>query len=210
MINNTLELTSLRSVIGIGLAELDKSAHILDFGGGGGSHFYIARTAYPHYRFKWCVVETERMAKRANELVNEEDLYFVSSLENEKVKNESFDLVFCSGSLQYTSDPLGNLQKLVDLQIKYLFITRTVLSESEEVSIFQQISMLSANGPGPLPTGYRDRRVAYSLTSVPRSQFESIIHSKYKIVLSILEDEITFDVSKGTQKMYGYFCVLKT
>ena len=44
---------------------------------------------------------------------------------------DGVDFVFASSSLQYTTEPLSYLKKLLDVNAKYLVITRTVFNEKD-------------------------------------------------------------------------------
>ena len=119
------------------------------------------------------------------------------------------DVVFTSGALHCCPDPLSFLNQLLSVEAKYLFITRTSFSEGNKVLVNVQESLLSSNGPGPLPKKFVDKAVFYPNVFVPKSEVERLISEKYTIRFKILEDRAAYQVGGKSIDMFGYFCVRK-
>ncbi len=205
------DLTTLRTLIGVGLADSGSGStlRVLDFGGGGGYHYSLARAALGHdRRLSWNIVETSAMTREGQRLATPE-LKFFDNIDEARENLGSVDLVLTSGALQYCPDPIKYLRALADVHARNLFITRTPLSDSEDSLVSVQVSRLSENGPGCLPPGFDDKRIDYPITFMSRRAVESALNEKYRIVFSIQEDKGTFSAGNKTFDMYGYFCKLK-
>ena len=75
-VNPTLELSSFRTLAGLAFAS-SNNLKVLDFGGGGGYHYSLARLVLPpESTISWAVVETPAMAKSAKALENGELVFF--------------------------------------------------------------------------------------------------------------------------------------
>jgi putative methyltransferase (TIGR04325 family) len=205
--DTTFDLGALRTLIGIGLAIPSNSLKVLDFGGGGGYHFNIASTAFGNrVNFQWNVVETTAMAIEAQRLFNH-NLKFFNNISDAASNLGEIDLVFTSGALHCCSDPLFFLNELLNLNAKYLFITRTSFTNSfEQVAIIQK-SFLSTNGPGPLPNGFVDQAVYYPNVFVPILKVEEMITENYDIQFKIIEEKSAYIAGNNEIDMFGYFCI---
>lgn len=205
------DLNILRGLIGLGLAKTSNSLKVIDFGGGGGSHFTIASKAFGDtVSFKWNVIETSAMANQAQRIATQNLKFFDSIVEALKNLGGSADLVFTSGALHTCSEPLFFLKELINVKAKYLFITRTAFTESSEQIVMVQKSYLSSNGPGQLPSGFKDKEVFYPNVFVPKSKAEEILSEFYDIQFKIIEDKAAFMAGKKEINMFGYFCVRKS
>lgn len=202
---------AMRILMAVGLASNEnKKISVLDFGGGGGYHWFIAKNALGNYLFDWRIVETPMMAKAGNMLLKKNGLQFFPNIESSIEVGEILDLVFTSSALQYCEDPLGTLQDLVDLGARYLFVTRTPFSLAPVPLISNQRSMLSENGPGPMPLGFKDELVEYPVSYIPRNEAEKIILDKYEIRFSFNEEPANlFFGDLPVNNYYGFFCELK-
>jgi putative methyltransferase (TIGR04325 family) len=205
----TLPLDSLRIMTGIGSMAPMTTLRILDFGGAGGNHYSIVRAALGADRdIRWNVIETEPMVRAANRALAGGGLKFFDKIADAASDLGHVDLVFTSGALQYTPDPLMFLSMLLDVRAKYLFITRTAFNRVDEKIITLQRSRLSDNGPGSLPAGFVDHEVEYPITFVGKATAEHLIRQRYSIRFSIEEGEAYR--RQGPQfHMHGYFCDLK-
>lgn len=187
----TLEANLLRPLTALSL--VGKSGiRVLDFGGACGAHFFVAHKLSP-LELEWRVVETPAMAERARRLESE-SLRFFDLVEK---ASEGFlpDLVFSSGALQYTPEPLDYLRRLAGVGAPLLFLTRLELSESSgEVKV--QSSMLSANGPGRMPEGVQDCEVRYPVNVVSRRKFEDVLAESYRVAARVGEEG----------GLWGYVC----
>ncbi len=203
-------LGTLRTLIALGLSKSNDSLNVIDFGGGAGYHHTVASQALGRgSKLKWNVVETTVMAKEAQRMANHSLKFFDNT--NEAAKDLGYiDLVFTSSALQYCSCPVTFLKQLLDLNAKYIYITRTPFSDSNRSIISIQQSKLSANGPGPLPRQYKDREIKFPVTYASRQVIENILSEKYEIRFKTHEDEGVFKMPTATISMDGYFCVRKS
>jgi putative methyltransferase (TIGR04325 family) len=205
--NNSLTLTSLRTLIPLASMQIHGRLKVIDFGGGGGMHYFIARAALdPNIAIRWNIVETKNMVELAQKN-SDVELNFFEDLHTAHTELGNVDLIFTSSTLQYCANPLGILRKLLDLDAEYLFITRTPFLEGFKQIVTVQTSRLSDNGPGPLPKGYKDRSITYPITYVDRVSVERIIGEKYDIRFRIDEGESSFRFKNQQVSMTGYFCV---
>lgn len=207
--NPIFGLEEFRTVAAIGLSAQGRNFNVIDFGGGGGYHYRLAKIALGNERIlKWHVVETPEMVNEAIR-IKETDLKFYYNILDAKNDLESVDLVFSSSALQYCPDPLYFLKELVRIGAKYLFITRTPFVDSAENIIAIQKSTLSSNGPGPLPKGVKNKKVFYPITYVSRAAVESVLCQNYKIRFMTDEGTGLFKIKGSKINMNGYFCVRK-
>lgn len=205
-----LELGSLRTLLATGSIGSSEHLKILDFGGGGGYHFFLANKVLgSRQRFTWNVVETPKMVEKARKKVFVEHLFFDKSISGAKKRLGVIDLVFTSSALQYCPDPLDYLRKLCDLDAKFVFITRTPFVNGDDDIITIQASRISDNGPGKLPAGFKDRNITYPITYISRQTAEAVIRSKYEIIYELEEGKGAFSFGKKDISMTGYFCVKK-
>lgn len=203
------DLASLRTLIALGAIHSGNKLNVLDFGGGGGYHYTIAKTALGSSKLiNWCVVETLAMSNQAQQLADG-NLCFFTDINSARNSIDELDLVFTSSALQYCPDPLMFLRELVDLNASYLFITRTPFLEDNRTIITTQTSNLSSNGPGPLPLKFTERKIAYPLTYIGRDVVEEIITKKYEIRFKIDEGVSGFSFGKEKISTMGYLCVRK-
>ena len=99
------------------------------------------------------------------------------------------------------------LKQLTETNAKHLFITRTAFSETDNDIFSTQVSYLSSNGPGPLPTGYTNKKMTYPVVFASKLAAENILREKYDIRFAIIEDKSAYKVADKEIDMYGYFCV---
>jgi len=208
--NPILDLGTLRTIIGIGLVKNKSKLSVIDFGGAGGFHYTLAKIALGNETvLNWSVVETTAMMKKAKQIENNE-LKFYNTIHLAQKKVANIDLVFTSGALQYCPSPTESLKKLIDINAKYIFITRTPLNNNNNSEIIStQISNLSENGVGPLPIGYKNKKLKYPVTFMSKTLVENMLSKKYNIQFTIVEDKEVYRVLNKTFDMYGYFCVRK-
>jgi putative methyltransferase (TIGR04325 family) len=206
--DTVLDFMAVRTLIGIGLAKTSDHLRVIDFGGGGGNHFTVAERALGK-GLQWCVVETTAMAEAAQS-IQTDGLTFTDDLETAVRHLGQVDLVFTSGALQYCPDPLSALQQLIDVGARYLYITRTELTERARAMYTVQRSRLSSNGPGPMPSGTDDKPISYPITYASRQAFEAVLTKAYNIRFAIDEEGDNYRVGDKSIRMRGYFCELKT
>ena len=57
-----------------------KIKKIIDFGGGAGYHFFVAKILFPNLNLKWSIVENQIMVKLCNKKIKNKNLFFFNSL----------------------------------------------------------------------------------------------------------------------------------
>jgi putative methyltransferase (TIGR04325 family) len=203
------EINSLRTLIGLSLANHGNELNVIDFGGACGAHYFIAKVVFgERLKLRWHVVETPNMASKAVAL-EDGQLKFFSDLQKARCDFDRVDLVFSSGALQYVPQPYKFLEQLIECGADNIFITRVGLSTSSRELVVVQESNLSANGPGPMPNGMRDRIAQYPVTFARKDKFEEIISQRYSIDILFEEDKGSYQAANQPIDMYGYFGTLK-
>ncbi|WP_152690401.1 hypothetical protein [Pseudomonas fluorescens] len=203
------DMSSLRALSAIVACSDHETINVLDFGGGGGYHyFFISSIVAGRKKIRWCVAETEEMVAAAKELESTE-LFFEDSIEKASSRLGRVDFVLACGSIHCTPDPMSFLSKLISIGADRLFITRSPIVDAENPPVVIQSSMLSSNGPGPLPEGFDDVEIKYPLTVMSRSKVEDLILSSYFIQSSLAEEKRVYFVNGKFIDNYGYFCLKK-
>jgi hypothetical protein len=100
-------------------------------------------------------------------------------------------------------DPLAWLKWFVDLGAEHLALVRVGLHAGAGAIITIHSSMLSHNGPGPLPPGFTDCVVKYPFAYQSRPEVETILAQRYRTELWTDEDE---DWPVPEVRMCGYYC----
>ncbi len=200
-----LELSEIKSLVPWIYIDTESLTRVIDFGGGGGYHYFIAKASLAGSKvLTWNVIETPSLVQAARRLQNSE-LSFHSVAGNwTSTIDGPVDLVFTSSSLQYCHSPLESLKELIGLGAKYLYITRTPFSEGSVPLFAVQSSRLRDNGPGPLPVEFNDRKIEYPIVFESRFRIESLIEKEYQILLRI--DEGVWGGLDRDIHTWGYFC----
>ena len=183
---------------------------VLDFGGGAGAHYFFAKKFLDKdIKINWDVIETSSLVlKVKNEGFENDELKFFNSLINQEVIEKKYDLVYANSSLPYTNDPLDFLKKLLKINFKYLYITRTPLNENSNNQIIGlQISKLSSNGPGPMPQNlkFEDAEISYPFTVLGKEVVEHEIQKYGNILFSFREETDAYKTVVGNFSNFGYF-----
>ena len=205
------DLGAARTLIGLGLVNTGGSLNIIDFGGGGGNHYSISKTSLgSQFNCNWAIVETAAMVKEAEEKkIPAEKLKFYNHLSAAKDWLGEVDLIFASSSLQYCPNPFNSLKEIIDINAKYIYITRTPFLIFENKIITIQVSKLSDNGPGPLPSGFQDKHILYPITFISLIDVENLLLEKYEIRFLMNEDKAIHQFDKINIDYFGFFCVRK-
>lgn len=205
------DITSLRTFVGLSLANSGKDLNVIDFGGACGAHYFLAKAFLLCSRvgLRWHVVETPNMVNIASGL-EDGQLKFYDDLEKAKNELGRVDIVFTSGALQYVPQPCESLKRLTECGASSIFITRVGLSTLSSELIAIQTSNISSNGPGPMPAGMKDGIIQYPVTFARKDKFEEIISKNYQIQIQFNEDKRAYSFGKYSIDMYGYFGLLKT
>jgi putative methyltransferase (TIGR04325 family) len=198
---------ALASVIANLLGSTAGTVRVLDFGGACGAHYFVACRVAPTLRFEWCVVETEAMIEHARTLESG-GLRFAASVASAQSMLGSIDLVHSSSTLQYLPDPEFGLAELIGVGAPAMALTRLSLTDGEPFTIVQK-SRLAHNGPGPLPTGFRDCTVAYPLTILNRARFEAALCREYEIAACYRDESSDHVTPRGDIHGSSYLCLRK-
>lgn len=99
---------------------------VLDFGGGLGGYYRIARNAVPDLKITYTVQELPDLCAIGRQA--RPDVRFVSSSAD---LERSYDLVVASSSLQYAEDWCGQFADLARHASPWLFVTRVMIFEDE-------------------------------------------------------------------------------
>lgn len=146
--------------------EMEGVSSVLDFGGGCGLHYKLARLQSQDIR--WAVVETPAMLERASELATDKLQFFTDISEAQRWLG-AIDVMHSNSVLQYTPDPEDILKRLCGLRAKRMIWERLSLSK-EHIEREVQSSLLGDNGPGSLP-GLKEKTVRYTRTKIPEQTF---------------------------------------
>lgn len=203
--NRQIKFGDLRVIAAIGMTNR-KKVRVLDFGGGGGAHYFIAKAVLGNViELDWSIVETEATVQQAR-VLETNHLKFFSSIEEAANHLKEVDLVYSSSALQYTPDPLITVKQLIALNAPKLFITRTPFTEGAEKIISKQVSLMSANGPGALPKNIKDKRIEYPITFVSKEKLRQILTNTYEIQFEIEEECNVFRIKNEPINYWGFFC----
>jgi putative methyltransferase (TIGR04325 family) len=200
-----LNFILLRPLIVFALKK-DRKLGVLDLGGGGGTHYLVARKCISsEVELQWAVVETPAMVTEAQCLSNSE-LSFFESLDSAAKHLDTIDIAIASGVFPYFEDPLRALSEFLDVGAEFILITRTALSNSTEALKEIQTSRLKDNGPGDLPAGFEDEEIRYPATIVSKIAFKNILERDYEIICEIEEDKSVHRIGQVTIDQYGFLC----
>jgi putative methyltransferase (TIGR04325 family) len=179
---------SLTAVLLTAIVRENNSIKVIDLGGACGLHYSIAKIFLgDKIKLHWAVVETRKMAQKARALQTEE-LRFFESISDAHNEFGDIDLFHSSGAIQYVPDPEITIPEIMNSGAPVLFLSRlALLTGNKKYLVSVQESMLSANGPGPLPPGIKDRKCRYPISYIGKEWLESQISLKYRKVLNFGE-----------------------
>ena len=204
-------LSTLIAAILLGITRTGKSQiALLEFGGGAGNHFHLLPTEIQKYISVWVVLETPEMVIECKQFENK-ILKFTSSNREWKSYSENIDLVYSSCAIQYSVDPLDQLNRLLESKPSVVCLNRIALTtETKQVEISEFSQIL---GNGPEVSGYigqPNQIVKYVSRAMVKSEFENKLNSNYKTV-SLIEDGPTA-AQKAAGKinvgLYSYLAIL--
>jgi len=157
----------------------DEAIGVLDFGGACGIHFKLASLLFPESKFRWAVVETPAMVKRAK-VLETDSLRFFEDIKSAQPWLGDIALMNSNSALQYVDDPLRSLNELLELSPEVALWERMMLSNTQTQTDSQK-STLFDHGPGaPLP-GFRNRPVVQRITRLSRAEFLSHHQAQYRL-----------------------------
>ena len=198
---DNLDLESYRVLTAMGIAisqstQSQQAISVIDFGGGAGRHFFIADKIFPLKIEKYLIIETPEMVKSCSSLTNEK-IRFDSSVNQATTE---WHLLFSSGALHYTQNPIQSLRDLLSLRPKFVYFTKTLFSTDANQKKKREFSRLSGNGASIMGTSginkinNGSKLVSYTTNCITKSAFEQIMSEKYKKI---------FEVDEGIPN--GYF-----
>jgi putative methyltransferase (TIGR04325 family) len=101
-------------------ARLKTRLSVLDWGGGLGHYYVLARTLEPDLELDYHCMDLPLMCAKGRELVPE--IRFHDNVES--CMGRRYDFVLSSSSLQYSEDWRDTVERLVQMTGSYLYITR--------------------------------------------------------------------------------------
>jgi putative methyltransferase (TIGR04325 family) len=203
---NSIPITALRTALPFALGEFQRRITVLDFGGGAGTTYFEAKYFSPNKDFKWIILETKTMANMAESMnTKTNELKYISNFK--EIDDIKIDLIIANSSLQYTDNPIDYLNKLINIKAKYLFITRTPLTNEESIKVLQT-SILGENGPQIGNKLVNKTRINIPATVISKNVFENLLESCYQIKYHIIEEKSSFNASGRSFDLFGYFCEL--
>jgi hypothetical protein len=145
---------------------------------------------------EWVVVETDAMVRQATSIIHAEGLSFVTSLDEAVERlggRERVDAVHTSGTIQYVPHPEQLIDNLVAINASILLIARLPVHAGARC-VGVQTSLLSHNGPGPMPAGLIDRQISYPITFINKGDLGRQLLSHYQIVGQFLSPSANYKV----------------
>jgi len=166
----------------------DRPLDVLEIGGACGASYFELSHLLPGRIKSWHIVETPAMAAAGRKLFQDDRLTFYDDLDTSVSQLENPDLLIAQGVLQYMPDPLQSLETLLNLGFDWVYITRTLVGDGiEHPIIIEQVSNLSAHGPGAVPKGFTDRKTSHPLTIVAFESIASRISVGYSVAYQFAE-----------------------
>lgn len=205
-----LDTVSINTYSGFNLVNTNSELNVIDYGGACGAHYFLIRRLFnTQIRFRWHVVETPAMADAGKNLENDE-LKFFDNLESAVSEMNDIDILFSSGALQYVAEPYEVLKSFINTKAKNIFLNRLSLTSLDKEIIMIQKSLLSKNGPGPMPEYLSDGIVRYPVTIPRKKRIEDILQSKYSVRILFADKKDLHSSNSTWIDALGYFCGLKS
>ena len=169
--------------------------NVFDIGGGFGLHYFLVKTLNVCKINFWNVIETKPIVDhiKRNE---DQKLLFHYDLDDLILKYNKIDLTIFMSSLQYLPAPYEYLEKIIFSKSKLIFIGRIPLLNDHIETISLQHSYLNANGPGPLPNGFKNRRVVYPVHLLSKHKLVEYIKTEYDLVYLMKSDKFYYNKNK--------------
>ena len=183
---------------------------MIDFGGGAGGHFAVAKKAFPEKNLNWLIVETPKMVSFCKEEESFNEITFVSNFDEASEFIPNPGLIIANASIHYTEDPLITLSTICSLGSEWIFLTRTPLTNEKATLLLLQESRLRKNGPGKaLDDSARDAAVVVPIKVPPKCTVENLLSERYQIMLEFEEENLHVNSKNQNIKTYGYLCKLR-
>ena len=178
--------------------KLDVPSSVLDFGGGGGRHgFEAIKSGLVE---QWTIVELPEFIEAAKVNLRVPKVSFLESIPDQQ---DSFEIGHASNSLQYTSDPVGYLEKIINSTTEWLFLEKLVITTQKQQTSFRQFSLLSEHSPqGFRVSDVEDGLVSYQVSCLTRREVETAISKKFEIVEArVRGPQLHLPLGKGIQML---------
>lgn len=177
-----------------------KTINVVDYGGACGIHYFDVKRFYTNdFKLNWTVVETPQMVRSANKFsLSDGELNFKHSIE--QVYGD-IDILYSSCALHYVAKPYEELENLVSKRAKWLLFNRMMFNKADRDIYTVQKSLLSNNGPGPLPNGYTEQVIFYPHTTLSYNKFLKYMEENY--TLEWLFDETTGAFGINREEIFG-------
>lgn len=207
--SDNLDSSMWRTSFMLSQLENKKIINILDFGGGAGTQYFLARKLLSNdIRIKWNVVETNIMVEEAkSSKLESSELKFFDNIDTAVQDLGLINLIYANSSLTYTDKPLNYLDKLLKLDFELCYITRTPLNEKSRKNLVGiQSSTLSANGQGAIPKELNidDEIIKYPFTAISKELLEEKIREFARVKFFIREENNAYRTRKENFRMFGY------
>ena len=157
---------------------------VIDFGGGAGYHYFIARKNCLNLR--WSIIENDKMVTLCKKKIKHRSLFFFNNIN--KVKNH--DIFFSSCAINYLKNSEEVLKKITKKKIKYVYFTRTPFSIKKNIN-FKQYSLLSDNGPVKLK-GEKNKIVCNENYLITTNKFESFFKKNFILIKKFVDEKKAF------------------
>jgi putative methyltransferase (TIGR04325 family) len=191
-----LNPTAAYSVAAILASLRSNKITVIDFGGAAGAHYFLLRSLIPQqYTINWLVVETPAMVAAAQPVLANQELNFTSDLKFVAKSMKQIDLLHTSGTLQCVNNPYTYLKKLLSLRAKYILFNRLALTQGNHDVICIHKSQLSWNGPGKMPSKFRDTEVRYPFIFPQESVFMKMLSKNYKPIVTFTDESGIFAIN---------------
>jgi putative methyltransferase (TIGR04325 family) len=109
---------------------------VLDFGGGAPIEFNYFINAAPFLRhLQWIIADTRESIEAAKSYIHDDRIEFVESSDRSLLEGSPWDLIHCSGTLQFIDDPWEVLDWFASLNAPYLILRNLPLVEEKESAV---------------------------------------------------------------------------
>jgi putative methyltransferase (TIGR04325 family) len=178
----------------------DEATGVLDFGGACGIHFKLASLLFPEGKFRWAVVETPTMVKRAR-VLETDSLRFFEDIKSAQLWLGEIALMNSNSALQYVESPLQTMKELLERSPEVALWERMMLSNAQTQTDLQR-SMLFDHGPGATLPGFRNRPVVQKITRLSRADFLTHHEAQYRLRCSAVDQKFsTYLFSRDRSKV---------
>jgi putative methyltransferase (TIGR04325 family) len=143
-------------------------------------------------------VENRTMVRLCIKKLKYKNLFFSNSLS----KIKKIDIFFSSCAINYTKNPIETIKSIIKLKAKYLYFTRTPLTENQSLE-YKQVSLLSENGPCKI-NNEKEMLIEYENKIISQQKFEDMFKNKFFIIEKYIDEKKTFFYKKKFVDTYTY------